>query len=345
MKESKLNLTEKWSYIAAVNTFFFALACTITIFLVRQHTAASREFYFWDNIGYYNIAIEMLDRFRTISTLDFLRDLYHSFSDEISNLFALPLLPFLSVLGTSRFDFIISLALSYLLPAVFLTSWLCSVFVQQKKLIIFWGTVFTLLLSPFCWAAILDGRPDIGGVMLLLLPVLVATNFIFSKAGVSKFVLIGLCLALLPLFRRSFLVTVAAFFIAWAITELVVGEKLGFSFKTSIKKLKGPIIAVIAWGLFMLSIGYPFLRRYILNDVMQHYSSYLFVEDRGWKVVSLFTLSFYSVPLLLFSVVGLIGGIKKTSSDRRTLKLAWLALLFLGAYTCLLFYWADKWSN
>jgi len=311
IKLQTLNL-KKLIRVSEVDVILFSLAFTFVFFTTRYQLNATREFYFWDNAGYHNIVLQMMDRLHSAPKLDFFRDLYHSFSDEISNLFAVPLLPFMELFGESRFIFILSMAFCYLLPTVFLTAWFCSRLVDSHRRLTFWVTTFLLLLSPFCWMSILDGRPDIGGVGIVLLAIILQCFSPAEKKGGWKPILSGVLLGLAILFRRQFIVSVVSFFFAFGATEIILFSILSLQKNSSkeiqlrqfYNKMAKLILIGIAMAAVLGTIGFPFTQRYLMNDIREQYSSYLAVSDRGWRVGTQFLFSFFSIPVLVLTFIG-----------------------------------------
>lgn len=71
---------------------YLILSAAAVVLICKYLHRQSREFYFWDSAGYENIVIALEKSWSNESKADFFRHIYHSFADEISYLFALPLL-------------------------------------------------------------------------------------------------------------------------------------------------------------------------------------------------------------------------------------------------------------
>ncbi len=306
-----------------LNGVLVALTCASVVFITQYHLNSSREFYFWDSAGYHNILLELKDRFHTVSKLDLLRDLYHSFSDEISNLFAVPLLPFVENFGESRFVFVLAMAFCYLLPTIILVSWFCSRLVESKKLLTFWTSAFFLLLSPFCWRSILDGRPDIGGVGLVLLAVILFVFISPGKKGLVFCGLSGVLLAMSLLFRRHFILVLPPFLGAAFVLEIFRGGFLSSSNQPQANATKKEaIVRILILGLSTLvtlvTLGRPFLSRYFDSSLREIYSSYEVAKDHGVGLAAMYFISFFGALWWLLSGIGIYSFFsrKRISSEK-----------------------------
>ena len=333
IKLQTLNL-KKLIRVSEVDVILFSLAFTFVFFTTRYQLNATREFYFWDNAGYHNIVLQMMDRLHSAPKLDFFRDLYHSFSDEISNLFAVPLLPFMELFGESRFIFILSMAFCYLLPTVFLTAWFCSRLVDSHRRLTFWVTTFLLLLSPFCWMSILDGRPDIGGSGLILLALSLQIFASSEKKNGEKkgrwaYPVIAFLLGISLLFRRHFMLVLPPYLLAAVFFEWM---RLGFSppgARTFSENKKEMLVRLFilggSLGLFLCTLGYPFIAHYFNPKLYGIYASYKAESIRASGVVIGYFLSFFSIPLWILSLLGLRGLVRETQMElKNKLPIYWV---------------------
>lgn len=261
----------------------FLLLVTAILFVgltSNQHFKESKEFYFWDNAGYHDITLQVFDSLSSQSVIDTIRDLYHSFSGEISNLFSFPLLPLIYLLGESRKIFILSLAVIYLLPSVLLASWVIARICGLRNRSSFWIVTFMMLLSPFCWVSILDGRPDIGCAGIVLL----AAALIFKTEGFTEsrlcYLLSGLLIAVSFLFRRHFMLMAPAFLVSMVLSRIKVRN-------------------ILCWLLGLLvglgTVGRPFLTRYFDPDLKSVYASYEVAEGVGRLVTAKHFITFYGL--------------------------------------------------
>ena len=312
-----------------LNIFLVVVTIGYVFITTRYQLNQTKQFYFWDNAGYHNIVLQMIDRLSVEPKLDFFRDLYHSFSDEISNLFAIPLIPFVMLFGESRFVFILSMAFCYLLPTIFLTSWFCSRLVESHSTLTFWVTTLLLFVSPFCWMSILDGRPDIGGSGLILLALSLQIFASSENKGRCAYPAIAFLLVISLLFRRHFMLVLPPYLLAAVFFEWM---RLGFSppgartFSENKKEMLVRLFILVgSLGLFLCTLGYPFIAHYLDPKLYGIYASYKADPIHGSGVVTEYFLSFFSIPILILSLLGLRGLVRETQMElKNKLPIYWV---------------------
>jgi len=284
-----------------VNTCLLGFVFFIVLKFTEHFVGESKKFYFWDNAGYHDILLSIVDRINTQPKLDIVRDLYHSFSDEISNLFAFPLLLFVYFFGESRFVFILSLAFCYLLPAVLLSAWLSSSLVTQLKLVVFWITTYVLILCPFCWASIVDGRPDIGGAAIILLALVLNCPRNSKPRGKVAYFISGALVSCSLLFRRHFMLTVPAIGMALFLNPTN-------TLMTHWTRDRNRWVRLATWSLgvtlILVSVGLPFVKRYADSSLRASYASYDVAEGVGASITAKSFISFYGLAWWLVVVIG-----------------------------------------
>lgn len=302
-----------------LNIFLVVVTIGYIFITTRYQLNQTKQFYFWDNAGYHNIVLEMIDRLSVEPKLDFFRNLYHSFSDEISNLFAIPLIPFVMLFGESRFVFILSMAFCYLLPTIFLTSWFCSRLLKSNRTFTFWITTLLLLVSPFCWMSILDGRPDIGGSGLILLALSLQIFASPEKKGRLAYGAVGFLLVISVLFRRHLMFVLPPYLLATVFFEWVRLVFISPADRTFSKNKKEMLVRIFILGgslaFFLCTLGYPFSSRYFNPETYKMYASYKADPIIGSGVVTRYFLSFFSIPLWILSLLGLRGLVRETQRE------------------------------
>lgn len=156
-------------------------------------------FYFWDNFAYHRATLESVSALQQPGT-SWMSHLRVSMQSGFSQLFTVPLAPLMLCLGESRSVYIGGITIFYLLPC----AWLCTVIVNRIVPLhrLQWPLVFMSCASlPVFWQVTLRGYPDIGGIVVALVAILLITG----DRGITKWstaILLGIVLAATFLFRR-----------------------------------------------------------------------------------------------------------------------------------------------
>ena len=147
-----------------------ALGIAALLFTI-QYVRSERFFYFWDSFAYHRATLESLQR-ADGGLLAWLHGLRDSIQSGFSQLFTTPLILLMRCFGDDRAVYICGLVGCFLLPF----AWVTSRIVNRMTPVAGAATplVFaTCAALPVLWRATLSGYPDIGGVTIAMLAVLV----------------------------------------------------------------------------------------------------------------------------------------------------------------------------
>ena len=293
---------KKWFTISSSIVLFFNL-CLLTALYV-----ASEQTYYWSDFVNYQYFTEYIFEIYQDSRLDALNLILNSRDTTSYNLlFTVPLLPVFDIFGLSRFTYILSLVLFYLLPFALSLGAVATQIINAPARQVFWGTVFLSLLSPFTLATSFRGLPDTGGMTLICLAVFLYLQSHRASAKVRfptiiTLIGVGLLLAGAIAFRRHFAYSVVAFLGAMLIWEVMSFWKWGL----------GAIIATvlrvttIALSIFLaLAIAMPnFLQDSLNRDYRSLYLSFThpigdvlnyYGNGAGWLLWGLAILGWLSI--------------------------------------------------
>ncbi|KPQ32141.1 MAG: putative membrane protein (DUF2069) [Phormidium sp. OSCR] len=252
----------------------FDLCLFITLYISRENT------YYWSDFINYQYFTESIFDIYQESPLEALTIIIASRDTASCNLlFTIPLLLVFDVFGLSRFTYILSLVLVYLLPFSLSLGAVATQIIQAPSRSVFWGTVFLSLLSPFTLATSLRGLPDTGGITLICLAIFLYLNSHRSHAKVRLqtvliLMLVGILLAGAIAFRRHFAYSVVAFLAALLMWEMVNFWTWGLR-AIAATVLRATTIGVSAF--LTLAIAMPnFLQDSLTRDYRTLYSSFTY---------------------------------------------------------------------
>jgi len=165
---------EQWR----INLGCLILAFLMVISIAFSYASSEHTFYAGDFAPvYYHNNVQLVISAWRQSPSQAMVSIWQSLGQDHNQLFVLPLLPLLLMFGDSRTNYIISVAVAYLLPLSLVMGAIASRLVGVvSPLKIFWLTTFVSLLLPMTWLPTLRGYPDAGGALimgiatLLLLP-------------------------------------------------------------------------------------------------------------------------------------------------------------------------------
>lgn len=258
-----------------------------TALYVRQEHA----FYYYDLAGYHHGAHDLTELWRQ-SPMAALRSVRDSMAREYTALYGVPLLPALLVLGTSRLDYEIGLAITYLLPFVLMLGAVATRLLPGPPRPVFWAATVLALLVPPLWLPTLRGYPDTGAAFLVALAVwlyLADTWLVRPRHGLA----IGALLAAAMLFRRHFAYAGLTFFGAAGLLLLVRCALLARSQPRRAARdlLRGGWrlgLMALSTVLTLALFGRDFLTRALTTDYYALYASYLRAPDEmlRWAVLT-----------------------------------------------------------
>jgi hypothetical protein len=255
------------------------LVIAVTMGFAYFFVASEHTFYWWDFSGYQEGANQTAQKLRELpftagSLSHAAYDIWKSTVEDYSELYKVPLVPFLWMFGDSRQAFILSLTALYLLPFCMIVGLIASSLTPQSRQQTFWLAVGFCLLTPATWASTLRGYPDVGAACLSGLAIWLYLDERHAKDW-RKLVGSGCLLGLAVLVRRHFAYELIAFFVA-GIVQLLFShwniQKFGVAALQQ-GMLRLMAVAVGCVGL-LLTVGFPFVYRLATTNFSLLYSSY-----------------------------------------------------------------------
>jgi hypothetical protein len=213
-----LNIISWKHSIKWIDIFLLVLLVSVTITVTALYVSHEHYFYSWDYGGYQGVAISQA-YYLLKSPLNEIRLLKASIALDYNYLFAIPLIPFILLFGSSRLSYVVGVELVYQMPFALVTGVLATRLIQGKKRAIFWSTVFLVLLTPIVWVPVLRGYPDTGSILFLALAVLVYLQDI-ELDHTWQIGLIGFLIAAAIIYRRHFAYSGIAFYESMSVITL-----------------------------------------------------------------------------------------------------------------------------
>src|SRR5205085_2732071 len=91
---------------------------------------------------------------------------------EYNALFAVPLVPFMVVLGDTRAVYELALSLVYFVPLAAAIGFIAVRITSARPMLTFWATTVLFVLTPMAWVPVLRGYPDAGAAFLIAVAML-----------------------------------------------------------------------------------------------------------------------------------------------------------------------------
>ncbi|MDG4596790.1 MAG: hypothetical protein P9F75_14070 [Candidatus Contendobacter sp.] len=284
--------------------FCFVAANTFAFIFVYQE----RYVYIWDWAVYW-IYYQDFGALLLQAPQEAFRSLAASVTQDYSYLPVLPLAPFSWVFGGSRLAYILAITNIFVLPAVLLIGWVvqcldkCSnkpAGLSEFALV----TLFCLTLHPL-WAPVLQGRPDIVGLVVVLIILSIYFKNPLCEKTYGSLLFIGLLLSLIFLLRRWYAYWAIAFFPAAMLADLFRPQKAGSNFLVNVLlTLRNTALIGITSGVVLWIIAQPLIIRALTTDYADAFSAYkmsaTFLDGLGR------TVDYFGAPLLTACGLGLI---------------------------------------
>jgi hypothetical protein len=301
----------------------------VLLFIGNEHT-----FYSWDIAAYQNATSDITEVFRR-SPGKAITKIQTSFSRDYNLLYTLPLIPFVLVFGESRFVYVLSIALIYLLPFSLVMGAIATKLIPEKTRIVFWGTAFLTLAIPPIWVPVLRGFPDVGGVLLIALATLIYLRDI-QLQGRWQIPQIGFFLALSALFRRHFLFSDIAFLgamasQAWLTFFHQLKDDRRIAWHQLLQKHIRIVLIVISGFLCLAILAWDFIIYLTQENYIGLYSSYKMPLE---EVIRLWVLH-----IGLFVLIGMVLGVSISISTHRLWMPAGSFIALFGVITTIEWLW------
>ena len=282
---------------------------------VATFVARERYLYYFDYVGYWSSFVEVTRSFAH-DVPGTLRRVIESIRTSDYNAFPIIfLLPAGLIFGTTRMAYVLLVANLYALPAIALFASVHGAFSQRLGLSSRAVAVVpfaVVLLLPNFWTPILYGLPDVGGVILINVILLLFLRRPYLESRMRDLLLIAALIALLTVFRRWYAYWGVAFYVSLLIVEsvsLAVARTLKLDMIAGLCARVGLQGAVS--GATLLLIAPVLVLRGLGSDYSDLYSAFRSSESLLWALLRLVR----EFGLLFFSLF-VIGGVLALLSTR-----------------------------
>lgn len=193
--------------------------------------------------------------------------------------------------------------------------------------------LFTVLTFPAFWRPVITGMIDVGGTIPIYLLLYLCLKKPLIERGMWSLVSIGLLLAILPLYRRWYIIWVAGFILAALFDSLIASILApGNSVKARLKiiargTLNVEFVALVCVGLLLL-VATPLLVRMVGINYADLYSPYQLRDARFSNIFLSFVKYFGALPLGL-ALLGFLIALFRPSIRRFAIV---LGVQFLGSF-------------
>lgn len=306
-------------YDICVLTIVVCFLYVVLLGMTYIYVSSEHTFYSWDLANYHNITRTLVSQFQA-SPDAAVDSISRSLSYDYNSLFAVPLLPFVLILGKSRLMFELTLVSVYLAPLILVIATMGSWLTLKYSRGLFVATLLVSILTPMLWIPTLRGFPDAASATLIGLAVLAywADTEIKQKWQIP---LIAFLLASSVLIRRHFAYSAIAFLISVSIQPLL--DYLSLMPRVGVpasQRLSQPILRVLQitlyFGLILLLLGRPFVERVLSTNFSALYAS----SAQPVSVVVPWYAETYGWGTCILAAIGFAVGLKfQTVQRNRTL--------------------------
>lgn len=273
---------------------YFLVAAVIVNILAVLYITKSRYIYFWDNSTYWDISRKIASG--ALSGGGFWKNVYNSVAAQDYNYIAgLPSSVLVRLFGESRLVYVLGLVNMYFMPSVIMVYLLAKKVSKAPKI----AAAITMLLCPSVMFLTFAGFVDVGGVVMCLL----CFNLYYTKKdknGLWRYILIGVLLAAVILWRRWY-----AFFSVSFITAMLADCVL---FK---KKWYNAAAAAAVAALILILFFRDFVFEKLLADYGTLYRGYQFGAGTDFKLITRYFGLIFTGVLAVCSVV---NGVRKNET-------------------------------
>lgn len=274
-------LRQRWSAGSAVLLLALAIAA-VTILYTNQE----RNYHWW--VDWWSRTRSLADLVPTLPSVA-LQQIQTSLSWERNSLYTLPLIPFMLVLGSSRWVYEIGLAWVYLLPFCLVMGAIGQTLLTVPQATqqhanrtappaVFWITAGLTLLLPVNWTPTFLGIPDTGGALFIALATLIYLQDVQLKR-VWRSVAIGGLIACAILLRRHFayggvaLLVAIGIYAAWQTLREAQAKPTAFGQAILRVGLRLSLIVTTLLGIMQLVAG-EFTLQALTQDYRNLYTSW-----------------------------------------------------------------------
>ncbi|MGN0162441.1 MAG: hypothetical protein ACI4EA_02515, partial [Candidatus Ornithomonoglobus sp.] len=256
------------------------------------YVAKSRTIYFWDDSTYWDLTRSMVNG--ELTGDGFWQSVYNSIGTlDYNYIAALPSALWMIIFGQSRLAFVAGLIVMYIVPSSILTYRLCIKLSKAPKA----SFLMAVFIMPVTFFLAFNGFVDVGGLLIAL----GCYNLYYSVKGVSrghyKYIIIGMLLVLIMVFRRYF-----AFFSVSFITAMIADCII------SRRNWRNLFLLIATVAILLLTAFRPFLINILLKNYGSLYASYKYSLSTDMKII---TRYFGTAFLIISAIVPFISWIKR----------------------------------
>ncbi|MGV0027901.1 hypothetical protein [Phormidesmis priestleyi] len=315
------------------NLGLLAVLLGATIVVVLAYVQSEHTFYWWDYTTYSRILDRKFAEFHT-SPLQALRTTWRSAGSDYSDYPILLLLPFRWAFGNARSVYILSIALVYLLPFVWVLGTIATQLIPAAPAkTIRWLTALMAIATPVFWAPTLRGYVDVGGALLMALATSIYLRDVTLRSR-WQIVAIGVLIGFAPLFRRHYAYAGIVFFVAMILQTIIPlwGENVRLALRTIVQKgLRIGGVAIVSLTTLLI-FGKHFISVVLHNDFSSLYTAYEVSLSQGLQYYGIS----YGWVVWFLAALGFTIGFKKRFFSHSAVS---FILLFYGL---LLLLWVNK---
>jgi hypothetical protein len=281
---------------------FLVLLVGINLFVI-SYLNQEHYIHFWDTSGYWIMYQDFGDLFKQDPS-QALSELMTSIRyNEYNLLPILPLMPFHFLFGDGRLPYILAIVNLYAFPSILLFFFLFKFyfpFSPGKQSFLPYVFSLTLLFLPQFWVPVLRGFPDVIGVFIITMIMLLYFRHPIEKQSVIRILLISILLLLVILMRRWYAYWVVSFFIALFFDGFIFRyPSYRFDIKKYMPVLRNSLLIGILSVFLLFLIAGPVVKRMMLKDYADLHSAY---RDYDSLIVPLKRIHDYFgfIPVFLF---------------------------------------------
>lgn len=298
----KYDLKDKAAEKAALkpwqrNVIYFLVIALIVNILAVIYITKSNFIYFWDDSTYWDISRKIAAG--VFDEGGFWKNVYKSIGTQDYNYIAgLPSALLVRLFGESRLVYVLGLVNMYLIPSYIMIYLLAMKVSKAPKI----ATALTILLCPTMMFLAFNGFVDIGGLFICLLCFNLYYTKDGKKDGIWRYIVIGLLLVLVMLWRRWY-----AFFVVSFVTAMIADCVL---FK---RKWYNAAATVMVIGSVLVLCFRDFVIQRLMNDYGNLYAGYKFSMMTDFKLI---TRYFGLIYIGMLAVCSVIAAVKR--KEKRT---------------------------
>lgn len=264
----------------------------IAVWFVNQEVLL----YYSDIRFYHQLALQSWQQWQA-GWQAWLAFMQHWLGQDYNAFFTVPLLPGIAWGGDARTLYVALLSLCYLSPAVLIAGWVAARLHDQRP---FWLATVLMLSSVALWQPVLRGYPDVGGVLLISLALVLVLRDSLLHHWYTVLGL-GILTGLVILFRRHFAYAVVALYAAIALSQTWLLWQQAVNYPRSLIGFGWRLgVTLILSLLLMLSVAPEFTQRALLTNYGLLYDSF----QQTPQETLLFLGQGFGVVLPVFSLAG-----------------------------------------